>query len=89
MLLSIPISDIQYFQMEGDVFHETKITGGQVTQNQRTGKIKQTPLQAKTVNRDTRHVRVTAQKNGIIKYIDFDQEAYDVLYLLIPEKARL
>lgn len=89
MLLSIPISDIQYFQMEGDVFHEAKITGGQVTQNQRTGKIKQTPLQTKTVNRDTRHVRVTAQKNGIIKYIDFCQEAYDVLYLLIPEKARL
>lgn len=86
MLLSISVPDIQYFKMEGDVFHETKISGGKVTQNQRTGKVKQTPLQAKTVNRDTRYVRVTAQKNGIIKYIDFGQEAYDVLFLLIPEK---
>lgn len=89
MLLSIPISDIQYFKIEGDVLSETKISGGQVTQNRRTGRVSQTPLQAKTVNRDTRYVCVTVQKKGVIKHLDFQQDAYDILFSLIPEKEYL
>ena len=86
MLLEIAISDIQYFKIEGDIYSETKITGGKVTQNRRTGKISQTPLQAKTVNKDTRYVRVTAKKKGLVQHIDFTQDSYDVFFSLIPEK---
>lgn len=86
MLLSISISDIQYFKMDGDTYHETKITGGQVTQNRRTGRVSQMPLQSKTVNRDTRHVCVTTRKDGVIQRMDFQQDAYDILFSLIPEK---
>lgn len=85
-IAAIRVEDIQYFRCEGDVYIESKTSGGRITQNKHTGKISQTPIITKTINHDTRVVKLTVQRNGIIKHLLFKNDAYDVLFSLMPEK---
>lgn len=86
IIAQIPISEIQHFRVEGMTYAETKITGGKVSQNRYSGKIKQTPIKSKTVQHDTRIVRVSVVVNGVVKKLDFTYDAFDVMCALIPEK---
>lgn len=83
----IDVDDIQYFKEEGSIKSELKISGGTIKQDKRTGKISQTPISSKTIERDNRSVVLTLNKDSIISKIEFSYAAYDVLFALIPEKA--
>lgn len=85
-IAAISIDSIQHFRVEGSTYAETKIYGGQVTQNKYTGKIKQTALKSKTIQHDTRIVKMSILANGVVKYLDFEYSAFDILCALIPEK---
>lgn len=85
-IASIPIDSIQYFRVEGATYAETEVSGGRVTQSRYTGKIKQTELKSKTVYHDTRIVKMTILVNGVVKSLNFEYPAFDILCALIPEK---
>lgn len=85
-IAAISIDSIQYFRVEGSTYAETTITGGKVTQNRYTGKIKQTELKSKTIYHDTRIVKMAVLVNGVVKFLDFEYSAFDILCALIPEK---
>lgn len=85
-IAKIPISSIQHFRVEGATYNETKISGGKVTQNRYTGRIKQTAIKSKTVEHDNRVIKMSIMENGIVKVLDFEYSAFDVLYALLPEK---
>lgn len=88
LIASIMIKDIQYFAMEGSISSETIVSGGVVKQDQKTGKVSQTALKTKTVERDKREVKLSVLKNGIVKKLILTKESYDVLLALIPEKEK-
>lgn len=85
-IAQIPVSSIQHFRIEGSTYAESVISGGKVTQDRRTGKIKQTELKSKTVQHDSRVVRLSVIVNGVVKTVDFEYAAFDVFCALIPEK---
>lgn len=85
-IAKIDISTIQHFRVEGRTFAETKISGGKVTQNKYTGRIKQTALKSKTIQHDNRIIKMSVNVNGVIKVLDFEYSALDILCALIPEK---
>lgn len=85
-IAKLPISAIQHFRVEGTTYAETKISGGKVTQNRYSGRIKQTALKSKTIQHDSRIVKMSINVNGMIKILDFEYSAFDVLCALIPEK---
>lgn len=85
-IAKIPVSDIQHFRVEGSTYTESKITGGKVTQNRRTGRIHQTALKSTTVQHDNRIIKVSVLVNGVVKTLDLEYSAFDVLCALIPEK---
>lgn len=85
-IAKLPISTIQHFRVEGTTYAETKISGGKVTQDRYTGRIKQTDLKSKTIQHDSRVVRMSINVNGVIKVLDFEYSAFDILCALIPEK---
>lgn len=82
----INVEDIQYFKSEGNFYTESKINGGTIKQDKRTGKISQTPIKSKTLTHDTRIVKLVINQNGVIKNLSFKKDAYDILFSLIPEK---
>lgn len=84
----ISISDIQYFRIEGSTYTESRISGGQITQNARTGRIKQAPLRSTTINHDNRVIKMSVLVNGIVKILNFEYSSLDVLCALLPEKER-
>lgn len=85
-IAKIAISTIQHFRVEGTTYAETKISGGKVTQNRYTGRIKQTALKSKTIQHDSRIIKMSVNVNGVIKVLDFEYSAFDILCALIPEK---
>ena len=85
---SIMVNDIQYFSMDGNITTETIVSGGVVKQDKKTGKVSQSALKYKTVERDKRIVKLSVLKNGIVKKLEFSKEAYDVFLALIPEKEK-
>ncbi len=85
---SIEVKDIQYFAMEGNITSETIVSGGVVKQDKKTGKVSQSALKSKTVERDKRVVRLSVLKSGIVKKLLFSKDAYDVFLALIPEKEK-
>lgn len=85
-IAAIPIDSIPYFRVEGATYAETKVSGGRVTQSRYTGKIKQTELKSKTVYHDARIVKMTILVNGVVKSLNFEYPAFDILCALIPEK---
>lgn len=88
LIESIMIKDIQYFSMDGNITTETIVSGGVVKQDKKTGKVSQSALKSKTVERDKRVVKLSVLKNGIVKKLVFSKEAYDVFLVLIPEKEK-
>lgn len=88
VIARIPISSIRYFRMEGNIISETKVTGGVVSQNRYTGRIKQTAIKTKNVNHDERIVRMCVVDHGVAKTVDFEKTAYDILGALLPEKMQ-
>lgn len=84
----ITLKDIQYFSMDGQVTTETIVSGGVVKQDKKTGKVSQSALKTKTVERDKRVVKLSVLENGIVKKLVFTKEAYDVFLALIPEKEK-
>ncbi len=87
-IAQISVTDIQHFRIEGNTYAESKISGGTIKQDRRTGRIKQTPLKTHTIEHDTRVIKLSIVVNGIVKTLDFDYSSLDVLCLLIPEKER-
>ena len=85
-IAQIPIADIQHFRVEGSTYTESKISGGKVTQDRYTGRIKQTAIKSKTIEHDNRVIRMSVFVNGIVKTVDFEYSAYDILCALLPEK---
>lgn len=85
-IAKIPVSSIQHFRVEGSTYTESKISGGKVTQNRYTGRIKQTALKSKTIQHDNRVIKMSVLANGIVKVLDFEYSAFDILCALIPEK---
>lgn len=85
-IAAIPIDSIQQFRVEGSAYVETKISGGKVAQNMHTGRITQTALKSKTIPHDTRIVRMSVFVDGVIKFLEFDYSAFDILCVLIPDK---
>lgn len=85
-IAQIPVSAIQYYRVEGMTYTESKVSGGKITQNRYTGKIKQTAIKSKTIEHDSRIIRMSVLVNGVIKVVDFEYSAFDVLCALIPEK---
>jgi len=85
-IAKIPVSTIQHFRVEGSTYAESKISGGKVTQNRYTGRIKQTALKSKTIQHDNRVIKMSVLVNGVVKILDFEYSAFDVLCALIPEK---
>lgn len=88
LITSIMTSDIQYFSMDGNITTETVVSGGVVKQDKKTGKVSQSALKSKTIERDKRVVKLSVLKNGIVKKLVFSKEAYDVFIALIPEKEK-
>lgn len=82
----IPISSIQHFRVEGSTYTETKISGGKVTQNRYTGRIKQTAIKSKTIEQDNRVIKMSIMVNGVVKVLDFEYSSFDVLCALLPDK---
>lgn len=85
-IAAIPIDSIQQFRVEGSTYVETKISGGKVTQSRYTGRIKQTALKSKTIQHDSRIVKMSVLVNGVVKFLEFDYSALDILCVLIPDK---
>lgn len=85
-IAQIPVSNIQYFRVEGITYTESKISGGIITQNRRTGKISQTPIKSTTVQHDNRIIKMSILVNGVVKMLEFEYSAFDVLCALLPEK---
>ena len=85
-IAKIPISNIQHFRVEGSTYTESKISGGKITQDRYTGRIKQTAIKTKTVQHDNRIVRMSVLVNGLVKILDFEYSAFDVLCALLPDK---
>lgn len=84
----VATDDIQYFALDGSVKAETVVSGGVVKQDKRTGKVSQTALKSKTIEKDERSVKMSLVIDGIVKKLCFDKESYDVLLALIPEKEK-
>ena len=84
----ISTDDIQYFAVEGSVKSETVVSGGVVKQDKRTGKVSQTALKSKAIERDERSVKMSLVIDGIVQKLYFDKDSYDVLLALIPEKEK-
>lgn len=74
--------------MEGSVKSETVVSGGVVKQDKRTGKVSQTALKSKAIERDERSVKMSLVIDGIVQKLYFDKDSYDVLLALIPEKEK-
>lgn len=85
-IAQIPVSAIQHYRVEGTTYTESKISGGKITQNRYTGKIRQTAIKSKTIEHDSRIIRMSVLVNGVVKAVDFEYSAFDVLCSLIPEK---
>lgn len=85
-IAEIPLNSITHFRVEGTTYAETKISGGKVTQSRYTGRVKQTALKSKTVQHDTRIVKMSIIHNGVVKSLEFDYAAFDIFCALIPEK---
>lgn len=85
----ITANDIQYFSMDGHITTETVVSGGVVKQDKKTGKVSQSALKSRTVERDKRVVKLSVLENGIVKKLEFTKEAYDVFLALIPEKEKI
>lgn len=85
-IAQIPIAAIQHFRVEGSTYTESKISGGKVTQNRYTGRIKQTALKSSTIQHDTRIIKMCVLVNGVVKTLDFEYSAFDIFCALIPEK---
>ena len=85
-IAAVPVESIQFFRIEGAQYAETKISGGKVTQSRYTGRVKQTAIKSKTVQHDTRKVIMGVSQNGVVKLLEFEYGAYDILCALIPEK---
>ena len=85
-IAEIPIETIQHFRVEGTTYAETKISGGKITQSRYTGRIKQTALKSKTIQHDTRTVKMSILVNGVVKSLDFEYSAFDIFCVLLPEK---
>lgn len=85
-IAQILVSNIQYFRVEGSTYTESKISGGKITQNRYTGRIKQTPIKSKTVEHDNRKIKMSIVVNGVVKILEFEYSAYDVLCALLPDK---
>lgn len=83
---SISIDQIIHFRIEGSTYTESKISGGKVTQDRQTGRIKQTAIKSTTVHHDDRYVKLSVSVNGVVKSLAFEYPAYDVFCHLIPDK---
>lgn len=82
----IPVDSIQHFRVHGSTYAETKVSGGQVSQSRRTGRIKQTVLRSTTIQHDTRIVKLSILVNGVVNSLDLEYPAFDIMCALIPEK---
>lgn len=87
-IAQIPISSIRYFRIEGIITSETKVTGGVVSQNRHTGRVSQTAIKTRNVNHDGRIVRMCIMDHGVVRTVDFEKTAYDILGALLPEKMQ-
>lgn len=85
-IAQIPIASIRRFRVEGSTYTESKISGGRVTQNRYTGRIKQSSLKSTTIQHDNRIVKMSVVVNGVVKILDFEYSAFDILCALLPEK---
>lgn len=86
IIAKIPVSNIIHFRVEGSTYVETRISGGKVTQNKHTGRIKQTAINTKNIHHDNRVVKMSVMVGGVVRVLDFEYSSVDVLCALLPEK---
>ena len=95
--LSIPLSDIESFSLQGEIYRENKITGGGSSLSGAiiggviagdTGAVigSREKVESKLITHDERRVDLNYFENGNRKTLIFDLDALQVFEDLIPEK---